>query len=141
MLQRRQTLWMLLAVACAVLTLKFSFFSGNRPGTAPGAGTTFQYLTATGNVFLLILTVAIIVAGLVNVFNYKNRKLQLRVTIAILLVSLLNIFLYYKQTQNFVQGNYDLTALLSLAIPVLLVLTARGIAKDQKLVKSADRLR
>jgi hypothetical protein len=78
---------------------------------------------------------------LIDIFLYKNRKLQQRITILAIIVSLLNIFLYYEQTQKFVEGNYDLTAVLSLAIPVFLILAARGIYKDQKLVKSLDRLR
>jgi hypothetical protein len=140
MLQRKQTVWMLLAVACAVGTLKFSFFSGSKLGAALTTPSP-QYLTATGNILILMLTVAIIVAGLVNIFNYKNRKLQLRATLGIILVSLLNIFLYYLETQKFQTGTYSLTAIFTLAIPILMVLAARGIAKDQKLVKSTDRLR
>jgi hypothetical protein len=58
-----------------------------------------------------------------------------------ILISLLNLLLYYRQTQKFAEGNYDLTALLVLAIPVFLILAARGINKDEKLVKSLDRLR
>lgn len=147
MLQRIQTLWLLLATTCAVLTLKFSFFSGNKPGqgpvVAPGVvpATQFKYLTATSNIILLILTVAIIVATLVNVFNYKNRKLQMRITLVLLLVSLLNIFIYFQQTKNFIEGNYDLTAFLAFAIPVFFFMASRGIYRDEKLVRSTDRLR
>jgi len=138
MLQRIQSLWALLAVACAVLTLKFSFYSGNKL-IAPAR--TFEYLTGTTNVLILILTVVIIVGGLVNIFNYKNRKLQLRATLALFLLSLINIVLYFRETQKFAEGNYDLTALLSFSMPVFFFLAAKGIYRDQKLVKSADRLR
>jgi Domain of unknown function (DUF4293) len=143
MLQRIQTLWTLIAAACAVLTLKFPFFSGNKLEIVPPALTqvrVFHYLTAAGNIILLILTVGIIVAGVINIFNYKNRKLQFRITLLLILVSLLDIFLYYRETTHFAEGNYSLTAVLALAIPVFLI-AARGIAKDDKLVKSADRLR
>ncbi|HEX9509427.1 MAG TPA: DUF4293 domain-containing protein [Puia sp.] len=141
MLQRIQTLWMLLAVACAVGTLKFSFYSGNKPNATPAAAPVFQSLTATGSILLLILTVLLIVAGLINIFNYKNRKRQIWINIGLIFVSLLNIFLYYQQTKNFSIGTYDLSAVLSLAIPICLFLAVRGIARDQKLVKSTDRLR
>ena len=142
MLQRIQTLWTFLAVACAVLTLKFSFFSGNKPPDA-AATKMFHSVTATSSVFLLVLTVAIIVTGLVNIFNYKNRRLQVRITLLLILLSLVNIVLYYLETKKFLpaEGTFDLTAVLALAIPVFLVLAARGIIKDEKLVKSADRLR
>src|SRR5579864_1686590 len=114
MLQRIQTLWMLLAVACAVVTLKFSFFSGNKLGPTPAAAPVFQSLTATGSIPLLILTVLIIVAGLINIFNYKNRKQQIWINIGLIFVSLLNILLYYTATSKFQIGTYDLSAVLSL---------------------------
>jgi amino acid transporter len=101
----------------------------------------FKYLTATTSIILLILTVALVSAIVINIFLYKNRKLQLRIVLAAILISLLNIFLYYRQTKEFVEGNYDLTAILVLAIPVLLILAATGINKDEKLVRSLDRLR
>src|ERR1019366_4523810 len=111
MLQRKQTLWMLLAVACAVGTLKFPFYSGTKLGAALTPPSP-QYLTATGNVFLLITTVAFIVATLVNIFNYKNRKLQLRITVLLIVLSLLTIFLYFLETQKFQAGTYSLTSVL-----------------------------
>jgi hypothetical protein len=139
MLQRIQTLWLFLAATSGILSLKFSFFSGNKIDKTQIK--TFQYLTASANFLLLILTVAVFIAALITIFLYKNRKLQLRIVIAGILVSLLNIFLYYKETKNFAEGNYDLTALLTIVIPVFFILAARGINKDEKLVKSLDRLR
>lgn len=143
MLQRAQSFWMLLATACAVLTLKFSFYSGNKPVVLPATTKTFEHLTATSNIIILILTVAIIVTGLVNTFNYKNRPFQLRITMGLILLSLVNIVLYYLQTKKFLpgEGSFALTSLLAVAIPVCFILAARGIYKDEKLVKSADRLR
>jgi drug/metabolite transporter (DMT)-like permease len=138
MLQRKQTLWMLLAAACAVLTLKFPFSSGLG---VSAANKLITYVTAATNVPLLILTVLLVVVTLVNIFNYKNRKLQLRITIGLILVSLLNIFLFYQQTTALIGSTYALASILALAVPVALILAARGIFKDQKLVKNADRLR
>jgi hypothetical protein len=47
------------------------------------------------------------------------------------------------QTKKFVpgEGNYGISALVALAIPLLLFFALRGILRDQKLVKSLDRLR
>ncbi len=138
MLQRMQTLWLFLAAACGILTFKFSFFSGN---INQGQVKVFEFLTATTNVIILILTVALVSAIVIDIFLYKNRKLQLRIVLVAILVSLVNLFLYYRQARKFVEGNYDLTALLAIAIPVFLILAARGINRDEKLVKSLDRLR
>jgi len=140
MLQRVQSLWLLIAGACGLLTLKYSFFSGNK---LSGQTKTFEFLTATTSILILILTVAMISALLIDIFLYKNRKLQLRIVLASLLIAILNIYLYFRETKKFVEGegNYDLTCVLVFAIPVLLVLAATGIYKDEKLVKSMDRLR
>jgi hypothetical protein len=60
-----------------------------------------------------------------------------------MLVSIINLILYYTQTNNFVPTDwaFDLTALLALAIPFFLFLAVRGIYRDNKLMKSLDRLR
>jgi hypothetical protein len=150
MLQRRQTIWTLLAAVFAALTFKFSFFSGNvQVGTN---GHVFRGLTAVpvfidggcGSVLILIVTILIIVGALYNIFNYKARTKQLWITIGLIVLSLLNIFLYWQASltpQHFMEGHYDLTAVFTLIIPVLLIFAARGIMRDQRLVKSADRLR
>ncbi|MEO5592176.1 MAG: DUF4293 domain-containing protein [Chitinophagaceae bacterium] len=139
MIQRIQSVWLLLAAVAAFLTLKFSFYSGNMLG--PDQTRTFTYLTATSKLIILVFTVATGVTALVALFLYKNRKLQMRISLAAMLISLLNILLYFNQTQHFAEGNFDLTALIALVIPVFFLLAAKGIYNDQKLVKSLDRLR
>jgi uncharacterized membrane protein len=139
MLQRIQTIWLLLAAICAFLTIRLSFYSGNIE--SPGQPASFQYLNAGFNIWILILTVALVCIAAIDIFLYKNRKLQGRLAILGILFSVLNIYLYYKQTQKFTVGNYDLTAILAIVLPVLFFLAFRGIYRDQKLVKSLDRLR
>ena len=139
MLQRMQSVWLLLAALSAFLTIKFSFYSGNIE--TAGQPSSFQYLTAGFNIMILILTISLVCIAAIDIFLYKNRKLQARLAILGILLSLLNIFLYFKQIPKFAVGNYDLTAILSFLIPVFFFLATRGIYKDQKLVKSLDRLR
>jgi hypothetical protein len=153
MLQRKQTLWMLAALICALLTFKFAFYFGNMKvglnGIAPlevkampvfGAG---SVSAGSGSILILIVTVVLIAGILINIFNFSNRKKQFWITIGLFILSLLNILLYWWKSgvPPFESGNYSLGALLSLAIPVFLIIAARGIQKDEKLVKSADRLR
>lgn len=140
MLQRIQTIWLLLAAACAGLTMKFSFFSGNKI-LAPGQAATFQSLTATSNMLINIITVVLLVGSLIVIFLYKDRRLQLRASIALMVLSFVNIALYHRETKEFVEGNFDLTAALAISIPIWLILAMRGIRRDSKLVKSLDRLR
>jgi dipeptide/tripeptide permease len=139
MLQRMQSIWLLLAAICAFLTIRLSFYSGNIE--TAGQPASFQYLNAGFNIWILIVTIALVCIAAIDIFLYKNRKLQGRLSLLGILLSLLNIFLYYKQTHRFSAGNYDLTAILALAIPVFFFFALRGIYRDEKLVKSLDRLR
>lgn len=140
MLQRIQSVWLLLATTLSALSVKWSFFSGNRVNPSTNAKEWVEF-NATENTIILLLTVAIAVAALVCIFMYKDRKRQLLITISVLALSLVNLFLYFNASQTFTESNTDLTALISLGIPVLLILAAIGIYKDEQLVKNADRLR
>jgi len=140
MLQRIQSIWLLLAATMSALSLKFSFFSGNKINTETNVKEWIEYTAAQGSLNAII-TIAIGVATLVCIFMYKDRKRQLLISLIVLAVSFLNIFLYYNASKTFTESNTDLTALISLSIPVFLVLAALGIYKDEQLVKNADRLR
>jgi len=141
MIQRIQSIFLLVAAVCAALTLKFSFYSG----IAKGLNTPNQYysLNATGNIFLLILTVAVAVASAVTIFMYKDRRRQLLVTVSTAIVAACNLILYFSETEKFERGqaSMDLTSIIAISVPVWLLLAARSIYKDEKLVKSVDRLR
>jgi len=141
MLQRMQSVWLLLAAICAILSIKYPFYSGNIE--TPGQPISFQFLTAIFNIWILIVTIALACIAAIDIFLYKNRKLQGRLAILGILLSLLNIYLYLKAIHRFVenQGSHTITAVFVIAIPILFFLAARGIYRDQKLVKSLDRLR
>jgi uncharacterized membrane protein HdeD (DUF308 family) len=139
MIQRIQTLFLLIATLCSAFTYKFSFYSGNK--IDKDSKQVFEKIFASSN-FILLITTAVLVAGcLYLIFIYKTRKQQMWLTLAAAGLSIINLVIYYTETKKFESGTYSLTAILSLAIPVLLVLAARGIWKDEKLVKSVDRLR
>jgi FtsH-binding integral membrane protein len=138
---------MLLAAILAALTFRFPFYSGqvavDKFGHEPRFLTAWpHYINGrSGSVLLLIVTLAIIVGSLWNIFNYKSRSKQFWITIGLIALSLLNIVLYWFALADFQLGTFSLTAIIALAIPVCLFLAAKGIKKDEKLVKSADRLR
>lgn len=141
MIQRIQTIWLLIASACAFLTLKLSFYSGLK--AAENGVAQWTALDGRTNLLITILTVAVGIAALLLVFFYKERKRQMTLTLATALVSIINIALYISETGKFVTGSgaYTLTAAITFVIPVFLLLAVRGIYKDEKLVKSVDRLR
>ena len=139
MIQRIQTIWLFLSALCAAFTYKFPFYTGNKiPISLTGEQ---QKLVASSNFLLLILTAVLIVGTVILIFLYKNRKQQLWLTITALAISIINIIIYFTELKKFVSGTISLTAILSLIIPFFLLLAATGIWKDEKLVKSLDRLR
>lgn len=140
MLQRIQSIWLLLAATLSGLSFKFSFFSGNRLNTETNVKEWIEF-DATQSTVTLLLAVAIAVASAVCVFMYKDRKRQLLIAVGLIALSILNIVLYFNASKSFTESNTDLTALISLGIPILLILAAIGIYKDEQLVKKADRLR
>jgi len=68
MLQRIQSIWLLLASICSFATLKFPFYMGTDKTGVPSST-----LEATDNFLLIIFTVAIGVTALLSIFLYKNR--------------------------------------------------------------------
>ena len=140
MIQRLQTLWLLFAAILAFATFNISFFSGY---IIVDDVKQFQRFTAMSNIFLMICTVVVCVGSLVTIFLYKNRDLQFKVTLILFALSILNLVLYYMGYNKFIETErtIGITAVIALIIPILLLIAARGIYLDHKLVKSVDRLR
>ena len=135
MIQRIQTIWLLLASVCGFATLKLPFYIGSL-GNTPATP-----FTAMSNLLLLVLTIGAAILALVTIFLYSNRPLQMKLGIAGLAVAILNVLLYFIETGKFDTGALALYAVLAFAVPVCFFLAVRGIYKDEQLVKRADRLR
>lgn len=135
MIQRIQSLWLLLAGAAALLTLKVPFYTGvlldGRFGT----------LNSTSHFLLLLLSVAIGLICFLVIFLYRNRSLQIKLTGLALLLSIGHLAFSYTQIALFTEGGMHLWSVIYFAMPVLMLLAIRGIYKDDKLVKDMDRLR
>lgn len=139
MIQRIQSIYLLIASACSFLTLKFSFFGGNK--LLENQTKQWVAFNAMESVLQMILTVAIGVAALVIIFLFKDRKMQLLLTLSLAALSFINIILYFNAKSNFADSILAITSAIHFAMPVVLLLAANSIYKDEKLVKSADRLR
>ena len=136
MIQRIQSLWLLLAAACAFASLKFSFYSGTN-----AKGSVSYALNGTETFLLMITTIAVGGLALVTIFLYKQRSLQLKLCFLGILLEAVLIFLYYRELSSFTNGTYSLTAILHGIIVLAFVLAGRGISKDSKLLKESNRLR
>ena len=137
MIQRIQSVWLLLAAACAALSFKLPFYIGDL------ATEKTHKLIATDNFFIITVTAIVMLLSFANIFLFKKRVLQLRLSILGIFLEAILIFLYYLEVRKFTPGSgtYAVTALLHGGIIFFLFLAAKNINKDEKMVKDSDRLR
>ena len=138
MIQRQQTLWLLLAAVSSFLSFTFPFYTGN---ILEDTISRFAELNGGSTFFLLILTGASLLIAAIAIFLFKDRKTQVKLTITGTLVAATLLALYFLQVKKFTSGNFALTAIFVFAILIGYIMATRGILKDEKLVKSLDKLR
>lgn len=139
MIQRIQSVWLLLATAFDAVTFRFPFFSGDWEKDDPLQ--VVVDLNARTTLILTILTVLIGALAFISIFLFDNRKLQQRLSFLGIFMSLILLILYFLEMQNFSSGTVAIWVIFYFAILGCFILAARGIWKDRKLMKSLDRLR
>jgi peptidoglycan/LPS O-acetylase OafA/YrhL len=137
MIQRIQSVWLLLAALCVFLTYQLPFYTGANP---KAAGTVYE-LNGRENFGLILVTFITGALAAAVIFLFKNRTLQLRLCVLGILLEAILIFLYYREVQTFTSGTYALWAILHSVVVICFVMAARAINKDEKLIKESDRLR
>ena len=136
MIQRIQTLWLLLAIGAAFASIKLPFYSGSAI-----ANNAYLELTASTNIPILILTVLCIVICLITIFSFKNRKRQTSLSLLNIFVAIVILVLYFLRLKDFSTGSFSLAAICVFALPAFLIMALIGIRRDAKIIKSLDRLR
>lgn len=140
MIQRQQTLWLLLATAAAVLTFMFPFATGEELVDKTTMKRVAE-LDAGSNFFILILTIASVGISAVTIFMFKDRKLQMKLCLLGLVVSVIVLVLYFMAMKKMLSSTPALWAVLPVAVIIGFFMAFRCIRKDEKLVKSLDKLR
>ncbi len=135
MIQRIQSVWLLVAASCAFISFKLPFYGG------PTATMPFSELNASSTVLLALVTIIIGVLAAFTIFLFKNRTVQLRLCVLGIVLEALLLFLYFSEVKNFTGGTYSLWAILHGIIIVLFFLAAKSIHKDEKMIQDSDRLR
>lgn len=136
MIQRIQSIWLLLAALCCFAGLKFAFFSGTNATGIPSST-----LEGTDSLLLICTTLAVGIISLITIFLYSNRSMQIKLTLLAIILEGLLIFLYYDASKKYIGGNYALTSILQPAVLVFLFLAFSGIRRDNKIIKDSNRLR
>jgi hypothetical protein len=155
MLQRIQSIYFLLAslalFALFLFPLVHNVYVDGKPITIMVTGV---YQDAAGQqvhseffVALTVATVLIALVPLVVIFLYKNRKQQIALGWGTIL-AIIGFSFWMAKTVEGVMGsiqidthNWGIGLLLSSISIVFMILAVNAIKRDEKLVKSADRLR
>lgn len=140
MIQRQQTLWLLLAAATAIFSFVFPFVVGDQP--KEGSLETVRATVDAGSSFLLLLlTVISLILAAVTIFLYKDRQRQQLLCAGGVLVSMLLLVFYIREINSLIKPVLALSAVIPVIMLGSYIMAWRGIRKDDKLVKSLDKLR
>jgi glucan phosphoethanolaminetransferase (alkaline phosphatase superfamily) len=146
MIQRIQTIFLLLAAASALCTLLFPFATTENSVTNSALFNDREY-SANDNIILILFFALAGLLALISIFQFRRRPLQLKLNIFALIADVLGIvMLIILLIQDDVAMDPDsindgLGVYLPLAFLVFGLLAMRFIRKDEELVQSMDRLR
>jgi predicted neutral ceramidase superfamily lipid hydrolase len=143
MIQRIQTVWLLVSGLLTLATFELAFFKV----TLKDATSHLVYAQNADNflVYLAVVLLAVICFGTIVLF--KQRPLQLRLCVLGIVVAIALLVLenhqidVLKASATYADGSFRLGIALPILVIIALILAMRGIRKDQKLVKSLERLR
>ena len=155
MIQRIQSLFIFLAIVACILLFfmpiatylnDFSYYKFYLTGfksMVPGVTAPFgNYFTAP----LAVILVAVTGISIVSVFLYKNRVLQARVVTFAILMNIVFVLIQFFYSDKIykavlIDPEFSIGTFLPLISLFFLVMANRFIHKDDKMVKSMDRLR
>jgi len=156
MLQRIQTVWLLLATVSLTFMFFFPLVTGKLNGLSVPLLYTKGYASSWDNgefisysitpIYPLFIThIAISIICFVNIFNFRKRSFQKR--FAILSIVLIGGFalwcsIYAKKLPGGIEGAaFGIGAYLPAIAILFIVLAIFGINKDERLIRSAETLR
>ncbi len=141
MIQRVQTIWLALAAGSGFLTTEVPLYSETL------AGAVAKQYNITESLLLFANDIIAALLALIAIFLFRNRSTQLKFTGVGIFASVVLIALEvwkisdFKEANGTLKGAYYWGALLPIAMAIFFALAAINIRKDNKLIKSLDRLR
>src|SRR5437773_10153809 len=100
MIQRIQSLWLLLAAIFSFLTFKLPFYSGTKLSKDGIKQPENVSLDSGSQIFLLVLASVVIILCFAALVMYKKRKQQLNLTIVNMIFSIVLLVVYFLQIQK-----------------------------------------
>ena len=144
MIQRKQSIWLLIAALLGAGVFVFDIY---RYHTMENGADVLKHIQVGNHYPSLLIAIVMTVLPLITIFMYGNRKRQIRMTFAALLafISFTTISLMRVRHPDFPPipstETYWIGAVLPSAAAIFLVMAMLAIRKDEKLVRSVDRLR
>jgi hypothetical protein len=140
MIQRIQSIWLLLAGLAATAMLKFPLWKGKLTNAEDKVLTGSSYLP----IFLLVVFAGLVAFG--AIFLFKDRKSQKALCILGILLSLFILVMEYiraagLQASASYDGSWQISAALPIVMLVLFGMARSGVRRDEKMLKSLDKLR
>ena len=152
MIQRIQSIWLLLAtitISCLIFVPMVTTTVGNTEYQVLATGLYQKTAGVTTKVEaflpLLISTIAVALMCFINIFNFRKRAIQKKIIIANV-VLIIGLSFWCSQYAKKIPGgletaNYNAGMFLPVIAILFCILAVRGINNDEKLLRSADRLR
>ena len=136
MWQRIQTLY--LAIACA-LTASLLFLN---IANVMGADGVVEHIRYTEKVMYLVLIIISLLTGVLSIFTWKLRLLQMRLSVltALLLLGIQGIIVFDWFTNHDVMV-FSVSAVFPLVASILCFMASRRIFQDEIMVRASNRLR
>lgn len=144
MIQRKQSIWLLLSAACILLGFIF-------PYGQTAAGSPPLWLSAKTDLPTTIISICSAVLAAFTIFQFKNRSLQIKLCAGVIFLNIVlmawEIFhTYFSAGENImIIGLSGTTLFIGIIIPVISIfftwLAWKGIQHDEKLIRDTDRLR
>jgi len=155
MIQRIQTVWLFLATVAILALFLFPYIQfTDVEGIAKAVKVTGLYQYTGKEVVLVepftLLTIATVIVALMPsaaVFLYGNRKKQITYCYVAIVAILGFSFWLVQSAKGVIDGiqlqfqNYGIGVILPSLAVLFIILALRGIRSDERLVRSADRLR
>ncbi|MFZ1705786.1 MAG: DUF4293 family protein [Saprospiraceae bacterium] len=146
MIQRLQTVFLFLAFLAFLAIFQFPFAVSDVQSAGFLSDMDYDVFDSA---FLLALTALGGLTALIAIFLFKNRTIQLKLSYLIIVFSVLILVvaavLFYNEAKNLIHNKGEIDDSIALYMPFLSmvfgVLAARFIGKDEKTVRSMDRLR
>jgi Domain of unknown function (DUF4293) len=147
MIQRIQTIYLFISAILIGLLFLFPFAEIAKDGAVylfNFKGIFLDGALKSNSIFISVLIGLIVALHGLAIFNYKNRRQQIRVILfAILLIMCLCGFFSFYTFGSFsgAQINLNISTAFPLVAIILDYLAIRAIGKDEALIRSIDRIR